>query len=85
MTAPQIYIAITILILAIIAILMFFVKKSDKEKKLTPLAGIAFGFVIAGIAFGEDRRIGYSLMGIGIILSVIDMIQNRKKGNHHSV
>ena len=73
MNPSQIYIAISILVLAIIAVLVFF--KSKKEKKLTPLAGLAFGFIMAGIIFGDDRLIGYSLIGIGVILAIIDIIK----------
>ena len=80
MNTSQIYILISIVVLLIIAVLVFFVAKNQKEKKLTPLAGLAFGFVLAGIIFGEDRLIGYSLMGIGVILSVIDMIRKLRRG-----
>lgn len=41
---------------------------------MTPLASSAFTFVFAGILFGENRLIGYSLMGVGIILALIDMV-----------
>ncbi len=79
MITSQIYIAISIVVLAIIALVVFFVNKNKKDKKLTPLAGLAFGFVLSGIVFGDDRLIGYSLMGIGIILAVIDIIKKSKK------
>lgn len=79
MIESQIYIAISIVVLAIIALVVFFVNKNKKNKKLTPLAGLAFGFVLAGIIFGDDRLIGYSLIGIGIILAVIDIIKKSKK------
>jgi hypothetical protein len=79
MITSQIYIAITIVVLAIIALIMFFVKKNKKDKKLTLLASFAFGFVLSGIVFSDDRLIGYSLMGIGIILAVIDIIKQSKK------
>jgi amino acid transporter len=78
MEASQIYILISIIVLLIIAILIFFIKKNKKQKPLTPLAGLAFGFVIAGIIFGESRLIGYSLMGIGVLLAVIDAIKRWK-------
>lgn len=78
MDASQIYIAISIVALAIIAILMFFVNKNKKEKTLSKLAALAFAFILAGIIFGEDRLIGYSLMGIGVILAIIDMIAQSK-------
>jgi hypothetical protein len=79
MTSAQIYILISIVVLAIIAILIFFIKKNKKEKALTPLAGIAFAFILAGIIFGEDRLIRYGLMGVGVILAIIDIIINLKK------
>ena len=78
MEASQIYILISIVVLLIIAILLFFVKKSKKKKKLTPLAGMAFAFVIAGITLGDSRLAGYGLIGIGILLAVIDMFKSAK-------
>jgi hypothetical protein len=78
MTTPQIYILILIIILAIIAVILFFVNKNKKDKKLTPLAGLAFGFILVGILFGADRIAGYSLMGVGIILAIIDIIKKTK-------
>jgi len=73
------YIAISIISLLIIAALVFFVKKNKKQKRLSPLAGLSFAFVIAGIVFGDDRLIGYSLIGVGIILAVADIIMKSKK------
>jgi hypothetical protein len=34
--------------------------------------------VVLGIIFGDDRRIGYPLIGVGILLSVIEAIRNRR-------
>jgi len=73
------YIAISIIALLIIAALAFFVKKNKKQKKLSTLAGLSFVFVIAGIIFGDDRLIGYGLIGVGIILAVVDIIMKSKK------
>ena len=79
MNSSQLYIAISIVVLAIIALLVFFVNKNKKDKKLTPLAGIAFGFILAGIVFGDDRLIGYSLIGVGVILAIIDIFKKLKR------
>jgi RsiW-degrading membrane proteinase PrsW (M82 family) len=73
MESSQIYILISIIVLLIIAVILFFVKKNRKQKPLSPLAGLAFGFIIAGIVFGDNRLIGYSLMGIGVFLAIIDI------------
>jgi len=40
---------------------------------------LAMSLVVLGIIFGSDNRlIGYSFFGAGVILSVIDIIKNRK-------
>ena len=69
------YILVAIVALAIIAVLMFFVKGKKGPKKLSRLTAIAFAFVLAGITFGDDRLIGYSLLGIGVAIAVIDMLK----------
>ena len=80
MNESQIYIAIAIIALAGIAFLFFFINKGKKQKRITPLAGLAFGFILAGIVFGEDRLIGYGLIGTGVALSLIDiLIRPREK------
>jgi hypothetical protein len=34
--------------------------------------------VILGIIFGEDRLIGYSFIGAGVLLSIISIIKSRR-------
>ena len=77
MNASQIFILISIIVLAIIAMVVILRRK--KQKPLSKLAALAFSFVIAGIVFGDDRLIGYSLMGAGVILAVIDIVKKSKK------
>jgi len=78
MNISQIYILVSIVVLAAIAVLVFVVGKQGTKTRLTPLASFAFAFVLAGILFSENRLIGYSLMGVGIILAIIDMVNKLK-------
>lgn len=78
MNMSHIFMAVSVAALAIVALLFFFVAKSQKPKKLTPLASLAFGFAMAGILFGDDRFLGYGLIGIGLILSVLDILRLAK-------
>ena len=78
MNTSQIYIVVSIVVLAAIALLVIFLGKSRKENRLTQLAGLAFSFILAGIIFGNNRLIGYSLLAIGVILSVIDIVKKLK-------
>jgi len=74
MSASHIYIAISIVVLALIALFVFVAGKGGRAQKLTPLAGLAFGFVLAGLFFGGERLIGYPLLGIGVVLAIVDMV-----------
>ena len=81
MEASRIYIAIAIVALAVILALLFFIpgisrrlKLKGRDKNLTPLAGLAFGFIVAGILFSTEKWLGYGLLGIGVILAIIDII-----------
>jgi hypothetical protein len=78
MNTSHIYIAISILALIIVALIFFISGKSQKMKRLSPVASLAFGFILAGIVFGDNRLIGYSLMGIGLILSLMDMFRKAR-------
>jgi uncharacterized membrane protein len=76
MNIENIYIIVSIIALLIIAVLVLFTGK--RRSSLTPLAGLAFSFTVAGIIFGGKRLIGYGLMGIGITLAIIDIIRRSR-------
>lgn len=79
MDAPLPYVVISIVALLILAVLAYATGKSGRPQRLTPLAGLAFALVLAGILFGEDRILGYGLMGLGVLLALIDII-NKSRG-----
>ena len=79
MNASQIYIAISVVVLAIVALLVFFLSKNKKQQKLTPLVGLAFGCIFAGILFVGNRLLSYSLIGVGVVVAVMGMIIKSKK------
>ena len=72
------YVAVSIVVLAVIAILVFLTGRRREQNRLTPLAGLAFAFVLAGIIFGEERIVGYGLMGVGVVLAIVDIV-NRSR------
>ena len=75
---PEVYIAISIVVLLAIALIVIFVRKK-KEKPHPSLAMLGMTFVVLGIIFiSEGRLISYSFMGAGVLVSVIDIIRNRK-------
>lgn len=79
MYTSQVYLAVSVGVLVIVALLTFLVRGERRENRLTSQAGLAFGFILAGILFGDERLIGYSLLGVGVILAVYDMFKRLKK------
>jgi hypothetical protein len=73
MDASTVYIIISIVVLAIVALLLYYTSRKKPKKGFSMLAALAFAFIIAGIIFGEDRLVGYGLIGIGVALAVVDI------------
>jgi hypothetical protein len=66
--ASQVYTVISVAILGAIAILVLFVAPKKPGERLSRLAVLAFGCIVAGILFGENQIVGYGLIGIGIMI-----------------
>lgn len=79
MDASQVFVLASIGVLALVAVVVFFVSRGRRENRLTPLAGLAVACVVSGIVFGDDRLVGYSLFGLGVVLAVVDAF-NRSRG-----
>lgn len=78
MNTNSIWIAVSIAIVAVVAFLVLFPRKGQKENRLSPLAGLAFALVVAGLVFGDNRLLGYGLMGAGAVLAVADMVSKSR-------
>ena len=75
---PEVYIVISIVVLLAIAVIVIFVRKKQVKPR-SSLAMLGMTFVVLGIIFiSEGRLISYSFMGAGVLVSVIDIIRNRK-------
>ena len=74
------WVAISIIALIVIVILLIIARGRGRQyPKPSNLAILGMSLVVLGIIFGDDRLIGYSFIGVGITLSVVDVIRNRKK------
>ena len=51
--------------------------RSRAWKQPSKLTMLGMSLITLGIVFGDDRLIGYSFMGAGVLLSIIDAIKNR--------
>jgi hypothetical protein len=72
-----VWIAIAIAALIVIVVLLL-LGRGKQYKKPSNLAILGISLVVLGIIFGDSRIIGYSFIGVGVLLSVIDIIRNRK-------
>jgi len=75
-----VWIAIAISAMVVIVVLLLISRRKGKQL-LNPsnLLILGMSLVGLGIIFGDDRIIGYSFIGVGVLLSVIDAIRNRKQ------
>jgi len=71
MTLP--YIVISVGSLLILGMLAYATLKSGRPTRVTPLSGLAFACVFAGILLGEERLIGYGLIAVGVVLALVDI------------
>lgn len=83
MNASHIYMMIVLAALGIIVLVLFWIRGQAQDTRLSPLAGLAFGLVLAGLFFAEHRLVGYGLMGAGLLLAVVDIINRSRKHPFH--
>ena len=79
MNPGLIYIGIAVLILVIVFVVLALTDRNIRGQKLSPLAGLAFGLVLAGLIFSEKRLLGYGLLGAGILLALVDVWLKRSR------
>jgi len=72
-----VWIAISVVALVVIVVLLL-IGRGKQYRKPSNLATLGMSLVVLGIIFGDDRLIGYSFIGVGVLLSVIDAIRNRR-------
>jgi len=73
-----VWIAISIVALVLIVVFLL-IGRGKQYEKPSNLALLGMSLVVLGIIFGDDRIIGYSFIGVGVLLSVVDIIRNRKQ------
>jgi len=71
------WIAISIIALVVIVVLLL-IARGRQYQQPSNLAILGMSLVVLGIIFGDNRLIGYPFIGVGIFLSVIDAIRNRR-------
>jgi drug/metabolite transporter (DMT)-like permease len=80
MTIANTYIVFSVLVLFVIAAMFILGNRFKKNKKLSPLAGLASAFIVVGIFFGNNRILGFSLLAVGVILAIGDIIVKARSG-----
>jgi hypothetical protein len=80
MSSSAFYLAIGLAALVAVAVVaMVLGRRPGGTVTLTPLAAISFGMVAAGIAFGENRAVGYTFFALGIGLAIVDTVRKRSQ------
>ena len=59
-------------IAAFIAILVLLVLNRRKIHRISTITMLGMTMVVLGIIFGDSRWLGYTLIGVGVLLAIID-------------
>jgi LPXTG-motif cell wall-anchored protein len=72
------WVIIGIAIVIILLAALFLARKRKQTSQRNSLLGLGIALIALGILFGEDRLVGYSFIGVGVLLSIISAIKNKK-------
>jgi EamA domain-containing membrane protein RarD len=72
------YILFAIVVLYIVAVVILRFSKVKNVQKISPIGGLAFAFVLAGLLLGQNRLVAYTLIGMGVVLAVVDIIRRAR-------
>ena len=79
MTASQlVFLGVALLVILAIVGLIFYAGKGTRGERMTPVAGLSFGLVLAGIVFSADLVVGYSLLGAGLAVALYDIYRRSR-------
>jgi predicted branched-subunit amino acid permease len=75
--ASAAYVAIAVGVLAVLVVLSLVVWRR-RDRRVTPLAGLAVTCVVCGIVLGENRIVGYAFFA-GILLAIVDVVRRSRQ------
>jgi hypothetical protein len=73
-----VWIAISVVALIVIVVLLL-IGRGKQYRKPSNLAVLGMSLVVLGIIFGDSRIVGYSFIGVGVLLSVIDAVRDGRE------
>jgi len=69
----QVYLLVALIVLAYTALITISSNKKHKTKRISKAASLAFILVMAGIFLRENQILSYTLIGLGLLLSLWDI------------
>jgi hypothetical protein len=73
MEASSIYIAIALATLALIFAYGFYTGRVQQRRRISLLSALGMALIILAMLLGDNRTVGYTLIGIGVLLALIDL------------
>ena len=78
MITSSLVLFISMILIAAVALLVLIVKTSGRHRRVKPLSGLGFLMIVAGIVLAGDPPLGYGLMGIGILITIVSILKVNK-------
>jgi len=72
-------IAIAVGIISIAVTIVFLTRKKKQTIQDNVILPLGITLVVLGIIFGDDRLVGYSFIGVGVLLSIVSAVRGLRK------
>jgi len=59
-------------------VVLLLIARGRQYQQPSNLAIVGISLVVLGIIFGDTRAAGYSLIGVGVLLSIMEAVRNRR-------
>ena len=73
MDASSIYILIALVTLALIFVYRLYTGRAQQRSRITPLSALGMALILLAMLLGDNRAVGYTLIGVGVLLALIDL------------
>ncbi len=78
MITPALILFLTMILIAAVLLVVLIVKTSGKHRRVKSLSVLGFMMIVAGIVLAGDPFLGYGLMTIGILITIVSILKVNK-------
>lgn len=79
MNPARVYVIVTIAAFLVVAGLILFYRRRKEGERLSPLAGVAFGFIVASTFMRDNLAVGYILVAAALLAAAAEVVLRSRR------